>query len=463
MSCPSIWVRVRSMAWGATASPVLAVVAAAGLSLPAPAQSPPRLVRGAIGPRLAAFVERSAAFGFRGAVLASRRGAVVAALGVGDADLDGKVPNDANTLFELASVTKQFTAAAILVLAQQGKLRLEDPIAMHLPGVPDSCKAITIRHLLQHTSGMPGSNGRGSGLDLAVVVPKFLAGGPRHAPGSHWEYWNQGYSLLSGIVERTAAMPFVDFCEQRLFAPAGMRTACFTGDAPPPGAVVAIGRSPRFASRSALEHPYGSYGYQYRGMGGAVASVWDLWHWDRALCKDAVLGAAMRRELFKPGLSDYALGWFVRQHDHRTVQSHGGSVRGFVCDVRRYPDDSSFLCVLCNQTDAPFGELANALETLLFGGECELPPAPMAVAVGADLVGRWRGAGVALTVETQGGLLRARLAWGELPGSRGFLVGADLDHLGLYDWGTVAPLRVERDGAGKVVGVRLGSQRLQRQ
>src|SRR5690606_9814662 len=205
------------------------------------------------------------------------------------------VRNDANTLFELASVTKQFTAAAILRLRMQGALQLDDPIAQHLPGVPDDCSRITIRHLLQPTSGIPATNDRGYGDDLGALLSLFLEGGPRHPPGTRFEYWNQGYALLAGIVQRTSGAAFTDFCRRELFAPAGLRTACFTGDAPPDGVSVAVGRSPRGAPRSALEHPYGSYGYQYLGMGGAVANVWDLWRWDRALCSDAVLDADARR------------------------------------------------------------------------------------------------------------------------------------------------------------------------
>lgn len=428
------------------------------LAAAAAAQDPAQQVDGELGRRLQQYAERCEPYGFAGAVLAARGGKVVAAIGVGEADVG--VANDANTLFELASVTKQFTAAAIVLLAQRQQLALDDPIARHLPGVPDACKGITIRHLLQHTSGIPGSNGRGSGDRLDVVLPQFLAGGPQHAPGSHWEYWNQGYSLLSAIVERCAGEPYVAFCERELFAAAGMRTACFTGDDPAPGVPVAIGRSPGQAPRSALAHPYGSYGYQYRGMGGAVASVWDLWHWDRSLCGEALLGAASKRQLFTPGLEDYALGWFIRQHGDRTVQQHGGSVRGFVCDVRRHPDDDGCLFVLCNRTDAPFGELANALETLLFGGKLPLPPRPLPAAVGLALAGEWRGQASTLRIEVKAGLLRVHLRWGgeHGPATRGFVVGDALEQAALFDWHECVPVRFEPDGRT----LRLAGERYER-
>ncbi|MBL8756095.1 MAG: beta-lactamase family protein [Planctomycetes bacterium] len=415
-------------------------------------QDPPRLVVGAVGERIARFAEAAAGFGFAGAVLAARDGKVVVAVGVGSADLAGKVPNDARTLFELASVTKQFTAAAILVLVQQGKLKLDDPMHAHLPGVPDDCRTITIRHLLQHTSGIPGSNAQGSGDDLAVVLPKFLAGGPKHAPGTHWEYWNQGYALLAEIVARASGEEFTTFCARHLFAPAKATTACFTGDPEPAGVVVAIGRG-RGAPRAALAHPYGSYGFQYKGMGGAVASVWDLWHWDRALRGETVLQKATKQDLFAPGLNDYALGWFVKRRDGRLAQSHGGSVRGFLCDVRRLPDQDAFIAVLCCRDDGPMGEVANGVEALLFGDKREVPK-PLPADTGAALVGTWQSERGKLSIEAYDGRLRATVEWTQYPPTRGFVAGPELGKATLFDWHSELPLAIERRG-DQVAAIRL--------
>ncbi len=144
------------------------------------------VIGGEVGQHLARIVQRADGLGFSGAVLAARGGKVVVATAVGTADAEGR-PCSPATLFEIASATKQFTAAAVLRLVQDGRLKLDDPIGEHLPGVPETCGAITVRHLLQHTSGMPGTNSMGAGDDLARVLPFFLRGGPRHAPGTHWE------------------------------------------------------------------------------------------------------------------------------------------------------------------------------------------------------------------------------------------------------------------------------------
>jgi CubicO group peptidase (beta-lactamase class C family) len=122
-------------------------------------------------------------FGFSGVVLAGRDGKVVAAIPRGFAGESEKSPLRFTSLFEIASCTKPFTAIAVLQLAESGKLSLDDSITEHLPNVPANCQGITIRHLLAHTSGIPGTNTNGSGDDIADVVPKFLAGGPKHKPG----------------------------------------------------------------------------------------------------------------------------------------------------------------------------------------------------------------------------------------------------------------------------------------
>jgi hypothetical protein len=349
----------------------------------------------------------------------------------------------------------------VLRLLQQGRLGLEDSIAHHLPGVPEDCRPITVRHLLQHTSGIPGSNSAGAGDDLDRVLPFFLRGGPRHPPGSHWEYWNQGYALLSEIIARASGENYAAFCKEALFAPAGMRVTRFTGDAAPEGSTVAVGRSTRGPSRSALEHPYGSYGFQYRGMGGVVTTVWDLWRWDRALRGDRVLNANSKAKLFEPGLNDYALGWFVRKDAQgRCVQSHGGAVRGFVCELRRYPEQDGCLFTLCNRDDVPVVQVAQALEALLLGDplKCPEPPRPLGAELVRALAGRYEEAnGTTLVVEADGKVARAVIHWfaPRGPVTRAIL---GLDNQGtviLFEWTETTKLEIIRAGGEPVSRVSI--------
>lgn len=414
-----------------------------------------------VAERCRSIVSRFAEDGFTGAVLVARDGAIVAEMAVGHADLEGTVPNTPETLFEIASLTKQFTAAAVLKLVEEGKLRLDDPISKHLPGVPENCRAITIEHLLRHTSGIPGTNSHGHGDDIDVVLPTFLQGGPRHEPGTHWEYWNQGYAIVTEIIARAAGRPYVDYCKEMLFRPAGMTTACFTGDAAPEGAVVATGRSRMGPPRSALEHPYGAYGFQYRGMGGAVCSVRDLWKWDRALRGDGVLNEGSRKELFTQGIGSYALGWMISTDPQgRVVERHGGGVRGFVCDMRRYPDLDGTVIVLANDDRARLLDLVSALERALRdeppGPEESLKPLPPELA--DALVGTYRsGRGTLLTVKRQGRATSAMLHFMPPDGPRrdSRLLVDDKGAIMISYPGAVHEVTLERDDAGAVTAMTM--------
>lgn len=417
--------------------------------------------------RMADFAQSARSVGFNGAVLAAKGGDVFVAIGVGWADLEGQVENTPATLFEIASATKQFTAAAVMRLVQEGRLGLDDPIAKHLPGVPENCKAITVRHLLQHTSGIPGTNSEGAGTDLARVLPSFLRGGPLHAPGTCWEYWNQGYALLSEIVARGAGKSYTDYCRGALFAPAGMTATRFTGDAAPADAIVAMGRSTRGEPRSALAHPYGSYGFQYRGMGGAVTNLWDLWRWDRALHGEKILGAAAKAQLFEPGPGDYALGWFVRKDAHgRLVQSHGGGVRGFVAEIRRYPKEDGCLFVLCNRDDAPVGQMAQGLEEILFGDAATVakPPRPLDAGLLSALAGSYRDdRGTEMAIEADGAVARARIHWPNgAPDTHAALGLDDAGEVVFYEWTATTRVKVERRGQEAAERVTLGDQEFRR-
>lgn len=419
----TIWLGVRAS---------LLCFVTSGLLAQQPADPDERIV-GERGAAIAAMVRGMESQGFCGAVLAARDGAIVAALGVGLADPAAKRRNTARTLFEIASATKQFTAAAILVLQQDGKLSLDDPIGKHLPAVPKHAQAVTVRHLLQHTSGFPPERTAGGQDDLAKSVRAFLGEPPTHPPGERFGYWNPGYALLAGIVERASGQGYVAFCQRRLFVPAGMVASTFTGERAPAGVPVANGvEGP--VSRPALGHPYRSYGFQYRGMGGAVCNVYDLWRWDRALAADKVLTKTSKEQLFRPGLEQYALGWRVTEVPGRGVlQEHGGDVAGFHTAMRRYPDRGVFVVVLANGNGALRHEVADAVTAMLFDEPSPIVPAELA----GRLVGAWRSEqGCVLRVQANGPLLEANLEWVAGQRTRGSLVGSDASALSWFEAGT---------------------------
>ena len=340
------------------------------------------------------YAERIGKFGFTGSILVAKGGEVLLARGYGLGDRENKISNSEHTLFEIASLTKPFTATAILKLEEQGKLATDDPIHKYLPGVPKARRDITIHHLLTHTSGMPRRAGGGSGDALEPAVRAYLRMAPTAQPGQRYEYWNGGYALLAGIVERASGMSYTDYCRKHLFEPAGMTKTGFTGDTHLDGEPTAIGYTGDTPVRKATGHPYRSYGYQYRGMGGIVTSVRDLYLWDRALYTDKVLGAAARKKsltvLHKRGNAGYACGWNVLESNRKTRKvTHGGDVRGFHCYLLRFPDEDAFIVATSNSDAVPMYTIVWNLESVLFGEKPRYPIPPATTKLGAGYAGTY--------------------------------------------------------------------------
>jgi len=307
-------------------------------------------------------------FGFSGIVLAEVKGEIVAVIAVGSRDGNAEHPITDETLFELGSVTKSFTAATCLVLEQQGKLATDDSISFYLPGVPENCRAIELQHLLRHTSGIPGTNYGPYSNDIEFLTPIYLKDGPKAPPGTKFEYWNQGYALLSAVIEKSSGKTYTETVRELVFQPAGMTAACFTGDTIADTKHVAIGQSETGEDRSALEPPYGDfYGLQYRGMGGVVANVRDLHKFVQTIRSDQFLDEARRKKLLTTGPTDYAIGWKVKPFgDAQQRVFHSGAIRGFLTSVTWYPGEDSSLIIMCNSDNKrPFLEVEQVLVTIL--------------------------------------------------------------------------------------------------
>jgi CubicO group peptidase (beta-lactamase class C family) len=365
--------------------------------------------------------------GFTGAVLAAESRKVVAAVAVGTDGRKRPHPLTTDTLFEIASCTKTFTAIAVLKLQEQGKLELDDSIAKHLPSIPEDCQEITVRHLLQHTSGIPGSNTVGAGEKLEAVLPTFLAGGPKHEAGAHWEYWNQGYSLLSAIIANSSGKSYTDYCRSEIFEVCGMKETRFTGDKSGRKTKVAVGRSEVGKPRSALQHPYGEYGFQYRGMGGIVTNIEDLWLWQKSLSNGKLLSKESIAEMYDGGQFGYGLGVRVEKvAGEMTSVYHTGRVRGFLASIRWSPDSGDCLIVLGNSdSGGPFNKVTSGCERLL-GGEklSAVLPKRLSSELIASLIGKYEdNTGRLMTISSNKEELSMSIDWGG-PVSNGTLAVA---------------------------------------
>ena len=278
--------------------------------------------------------------------------------GYGLANLELNVPVRPETVFEIGSITKQFTAACILLLAQDGKLSIDDKISRHLANLPPGWSNITVRHLLTHTSGIKNYTGQaGFELTRRLTQAQFIAAlgalPADFAPGEKAKYCNSGYNLLGFIVENVSGRSYWDFLAERVWSPLGM-TASTNRD---PDLVVRHRADGYIRAKGAL-HNRDSDLTDVFSAGAIVSTVGDLVKWNAALETEKLLRTSSRQQMWAPAtLNDgsncpYGLGWRIGDFNGRTNIGHSGSTSGFSASLQRFPDDDVTVIVLCN-SDAP--------------------------------------------------------------------------------------------------------------
>jgi CubicO group peptidase (beta-lactamase class C family) len=375
-------------------------------------------VKGEVGAKLDELLTRYAMYGFSGAVLAAKDGKIILSRGYGLANRESKLPNVTGTVFAIGSLTKQFTAAAILQLEARGKLNTQDAAGKYLGEFPQDKAGITIHHLLTHTSGLI-SDGANAQLPLerreeyieAVKGTKL-----KSVPGEKFSYSNVGYNLLAAVVEKVSGMTFEDYVQRNLFKPAGMTNTGFIGRWQWDESMTAAGYEPAAigsGSVSRAELPKASK-WDDRGAGGVLSTVVDLYKWSRALEGTRILPAAGKRKLYTPFLGDYAYGWEVKKTRQGTpVIQHGGDVLGFQSWFARFPEENLLVITLINNRMRWRTLLAGTLVSAAFGQAYEMPP-PL-TAMDASALERYTGA----YELTTGGTIQAWLSDGA------FFIGAE--------------------------------------
>ena len=302
------------------------------------------------------------------AVMVIRDGSIVYSRGFGYANIEAGLPIDAHSTFRLGSVSKQFTAMAVMVLAEAGKLDYDDPVVKYIPEL-EGYPGITIRHLLTHTSGLPDyydTIDTSGGMPTNADMPAELAAmdDPVFAPGEQYEYSNPAYEMLPLIVERVSGQTFSQFMADHVFEPAGMDDALIYDHSEPKIANRVWGYEP-------TDDGFGLYDYDelnyLTGSGGMYATLEDFYAWDQALNADTVVSADTLRKAFTRHVLnngdeiDYGFGWRLDQYrDHRRI-AHGGSWVGFRTNIARYPDDKLTVVVLTNRTDGEPGRYVDRI------------------------------------------------------------------------------------------------------
>lgn len=341
---PPMHARIR----GTTALSLLALAVTLAPPLLPPARAAEdEVVAGEVGRTLDEAVQRSGSHAFWGAVLVAKDGKVLLAKGYGSADY-GERPNTANTLFEIASTSKPFTAAAILKLEMEGKLKTSDKLSRFFRKVPPDKRDITIHHLLTHTSGIPGDAGvpYASPITRKAYAAHVLSRDLVSTPGEVFAYNNAAYALLAAIVEEASRTTFEKYSKKKLFRPAGLEDTGFIQDKSLDKERVSTRRGDRMPEATATDW---HWGWGYRGMGGVVSTVHDLYRWDRALQGEDVLDDDAKAKYYDPSLEGYACGWRVDRTDRGTRKiHHSGGVHGYACQYARFPEDDAVVVILSN-------------------------------------------------------------------------------------------------------------------
>jgi CubicO group peptidase (beta-lactamase class C family) len=346
------------------------------------------------GPGLAekidTYMGRLAAGGFSGALLVAKNGTILLEKGYGPADRERAVPISNDTVFTIGSITKQFTAAAILKLQMGGKLSVSDPITKYFGEVPEDKRQITLHHLLTHTAGFPGAIGDDfDPVDRDAFVKLAMETELLQAPGERYEYSNVGFSLLGIIVEIVSGEGYEKFLHDNLFGPAGMMET---------GYLIPAWKDGQLAHGYRGDTDWGTLrdkawredgpGWHLRANGGILSTLGDMYRWHRALEGDEILDAEAKILYYTPhvpeneeGSSHYGYGWAIFRTPRNTrLIAHNGGNMIFAADFLRYLDERVVIIAFSNTAGKPAWKASETVAKIVFGEPYSLPlenPVPM--------------------------------------------------------------------------------------
>jgi CubicO group peptidase (beta-lactamase class C family) len=396
---------------------------------PAPHRAPPPVSDSAIRARVGTYADRLAGLGYNGAILVLRDGRPVLERAIGFANRERGTKADLRTTWSLGSITKQFTAAAILRLEELGKLHTTDAITRWFPEAPADKRAITLHQLLTHTAGFESDyaptdytpNTRDEYMQRMLAAPLQTPPGAEHA------YSNAGYSMLAAIIEKVTGEEYEAALTRLVLAPAGMTETGYTRPAwAEPRIAHGYENGRDWGTIVEKLHVKGAPFWALRGNGGLQTTLADMARWERVARTSVVLTDSSRRKWMTGyvnegpmGQSKYAYGWAVHQSPRNTrVVEHNGGNGVYVAEWRRLVDEGITLFVASSVTGLSASPVVDDVESLVFGGDVRMPPAvvPMTTASLASYAGHWRTAnqdGVDITAQDGNLALRAAgpVAW----------------------------------------------------
>lgn len=325
------------------------------------------------------------------AVAVLRDGEFLHCKGYGLANIEWSIPVTPDTVFHIASLTKQFTATAIMMLTERGLVSLDAPLQTYLRDFPARGRRVTVRHLLNHTSGIrthstpdnyiTGANRHHQSLKDLVTR---IAGLPfDFEPGERWLYNNSGYVLLGAIIESVSGLKYRDFLDREIFRPLGMAQSSYLFDEP----IVPCRAAGYQITRDGIANASYISATFFHASGGLGSTVRDLARWDRAIRTNRLISADSFEQMLRPTvLNDgseypYGYGWGTADYRGRRIYHHAGGINGFACHMLHGRDEDLTTIVLSNFDRFPFDRVARGLVRTALG-EDRVVPSPVSPAPG---------------------------------------------------------------------------------
>jgi CubicO group peptidase (beta-lactamase class C family) len=378
-----------------TASAACLVASFCFPALPAharPDRPPQEQLTSRIEEYLTSSVERAQ---FNGTVLIARDGQILFCRGYGMANLEHDVPCGPNTKFRLGSITKQFTAMAILILQERGKLSVADKVKKYIPTAGKAWDDITIHQLLTHTSGIPSYTGfpdflktLRNPIGLDELIAKFKDKPPDFKPGEKFQYSNSGYIVLGKIIEVASGTSYATFMKATIFDPLEMRDTGYDSAEAilknrASGYTRLLGVVTAHATFIDMSIPHAA--------GALYSTVLDLLKWDRALDSEKLVPRKSLDAMFTPSKGGYGYGWTIDKKFGLSRQTHGGGIPGFVTVIERFPQEKLLIVALSNFETARIGRIGNDLAAITLGGPYVVPREPKPAKVDSAILAAYAG------------------------------------------------------------------------
>ncbi|MEO5682084.1 MAG: serine hydrolase [Chitinophagaceae bacterium] len=332
---------------------------------------------------------------FNGTVLVAQKGTILLQKGYGYKNAARKEINDGNTIFQIGSITKQFTAAVVLRLQQEKKLSIRDRLSKYFPTLPFA-DSVTIEHLLSHTSGIYNYTNNGDFMKTEAVKPAsqekifslFKNKPLEFTPGSKFNYSNSGYMLLGYIIEKITGKPYEKVVHEMIFGPLQMNHSGFN--------FVALSSPDKatgyFALNKTSNTPATVVDSSASFAAGAIyTTVGDLYKWDRALYTEKIISRASLKDAYTARKSKYGFGWGIDSAFGKPVYKHGGGIFGFSTHILRDPEEDICIIIFDNKGDGGLEKITDGINAILHNQPYDIPKEKIAVTIDSVVLQQYAG------------------------------------------------------------------------